>query len=217
MFSFRWRSQLPPWAPRNSPTGSVLAELPQVPGVAGSSVQGIVPRRFAAISLRSAGSQTRTVSAWAGATSAVIAAGLGATTWLRSSLVTIISSKSPSSPSAPAIQFAFVILTRRASALVQARSQRKDFGVSPTLTTKDGAFMEPRGCKRWQEARQIAQPRKRRNHAKTVAAGCDRLPSGAHGKEGVDGSSPSEGLKSPAHRHLLLSLQARRGRAGRRG
>jgi hypothetical protein len=43
--------------------GSVLEELPQVPGLAGSFVQSIVPSRFAAISLRSAGSQTRTVSA----------------------------------------------------------------------------------------------------------------------------------------------------------
>src|SRR6266487_1516343 len=95
--------------------GSVLEELPQVPGVAGSSVQGIVPRRFAAISLRSAGSQTRTVSAWASATSAVIAAGLGATTWWRSSRDALPRS-------------------------LQARSQRRDFGVSPTLPTKDGAF-----------------------------------------------------------------------------
>src|SRR5439155_21232048 len=66
--------------PATAPTGSALEEQPQVPGMAGSSVQGIVPRRLAAISLRSAGSQTRTVSAWASATSAVIAAGLGATT-----------------------------------------------------------------------------------------------------------------------------------------
>jgi hypothetical protein len=43
--------------------------------VAGSSAQDIVPRTFAAISLRSAGSQTRTVSARASATSAVIAPG----------------------------------------------------------------------------------------------------------------------------------------------
>src|SRR5262249_24661426 len=35
---------------RSSTTGSVLEELPQVPGVAGSFVQAIVPRRFAAIS-----------------------------------------------------------------------------------------------------------------------------------------------------------------------
>jgi hypothetical protein len=35
---------------------------------------------------------------------------------------------------------------------------------------------------------------KRRNQAKTVAVGCDQLPIGAHGKEGVDGSSPSEGF-----------------------
>ena len=42
---------------------------------------------------------------------------------------------------------------------------------------------------RWQ----MGTPRKRRNQAKTVAVGCDQLPIGAHGKEGVDGSSPSEG------------------------
>src|SRR5262249_21682613 len=41
---------VPPWGPRSSTTGSVLEELPQVPGVAGSFVQAIVPRRFAAIS-----------------------------------------------------------------------------------------------------------------------------------------------------------------------
>jgi hypothetical protein len=32
----------------------------------------------------------------------------------------------------------------------------------------------------------------RLKQAKSVAAGCHRLPIGAHGKEGVDGSSPSE-------------------------
>jgi hypothetical protein len=48
-------------------------------------------------------------------------------------------------------------------------------------------------------------PRKRLEQAKTVATGCDQLPIGAHGKEGVDGSSPSEGSqKSPAHAGLLL-------------
>jgi hypothetical protein len=40
--------------------------------------------------------------------------------------------------------------------------------------------------------------RKRLKQAKTVAESCDRLPKGAHGKEGVDGSSPSEGFgKAP--------------------
>src|SRR5437867_3990399 len=39
---------------------------------------------------------------------------------------------------------------------------------------------------------------KRLKQAKTVAAGCDQLPFGFHGKEGVDGSSPSEGsAKAP--------------------
>jgi hypothetical protein len=42
--------------------------------------------------------------------------------------------------------------------------------------------------------RQMGEPRKRLGQAKTVATGCDRLPIGAHGKDGVDGSSPSEGL-----------------------
>ena len=40
---------------------------------------------------------------------------------------------------------------------------------------------------------QIDLARKRLKEAKTVAVGCDRLPREVHGKEGVDGSSPSEG------------------------
>ena len=39
---------------------------------------------------------------------------------------------------------------------------------------------------------QIAEPEKRQKQAKTVAVGCDQLQFRAHGKEGVDGSSPSE-------------------------
>ena len=41
--------------------------------------------------------------------------------------------------------------------------------------------------------RQIEESRKPQKQAKTVAVGCDRLPETFHGKEGVDGSSPSEG------------------------
>jgi hypothetical protein len=44
-------------------------------------------------------------------------------------------------------------------------------GSPPSQTTKDGAFMEPRGRKRWQA---VANPK--------------------DGKEGVDGSRPSEGF-----------------------
>src|SRR5207302_7598291 len=40
---------------------------------------------------------------------------------------------------------------------------------------------------------QISQPSKPPKQSKTVAVGCDQLRGGAHGKEGVDGSSPSEG------------------------
>ncbi len=42
------------------------------------------------------------------------------------------------------------------------------------------------GGNRWQMGRR----RKRLKQAKTVAVGCDRLPPGPYGKEGVDGSSP---------------------------
>ena len=58
--------------------------------------------------------------------------------------------------------------------------------------------MEPRGCNRWQSAANRSGARTEKQ-AKTVAVRCDRLPSGVHGKEGVDGSSPSEGsAKAPA-------------------
>jgi hypothetical protein len=41
---------------------------------------------------------------------------------------------------------------------------------------------------------QMARKEKRLKQAKTVATGCDQLPIGAHGTEGVGGSSPSEDL-----------------------
>jgi hypothetical protein len=46
------------------------------------------------------------------------------------------------------------------------------------------------GRNRWQMERR----RRRLRQAKTVAMGCDQLPESFHGKEGVDGSSPSEGF-----------------------
>jgi hypothetical protein len=42
---------------------------------------------------------------------------------------------------------------------------------------------------------QVEGRQKRLKRAKSVAVGCDRLPPGPHGKEGVSGSSPEEGLK----------------------
>ena len=52
---------------------------------------------------------------------------------------------------------------------------------------------------------QIARPKNGPDQAKTVATGCNRSPFGAHGKEGVDGSSPSECLlKVPANRHFVV-------------
>src|SRR5881394_2664683 len=48
---------------------------------------------------------------------------------------------------------------------------------------------------RWQTGR----AGRRRKQAETVAVSCDRLPEAAHGKEGVDGSSPSEGSAKAPH------------------
>jgi hypothetical protein len=47
---------------------------------------------------------------------------------------------------------------------------------------------------------QMTRARKWLKQGETVAVGCDRLPRGPDGKEGVDGSSPSECYsKSPAN------------------
>jgi hypothetical protein len=46
--------------------------------------------------------------------------------------------------------------------------------------------MEPRGCNR----PQIREPQRTQKQAKTLAADCDRLPRGAHGKQGVCGGLP---------------------------
>src|SRR5947207_594286 len=45
--------------------------------------------------------------------------------------------------------------------------------------------------------RQIDRRPKPHEQAKSIATGCHRLRATFHGKEGVDGSSPSEGLKNP--------------------
>jgi hypothetical protein len=48
----------------------------------------------------------------------------------------------------------------------------------------------------------------RSNRRKPLPWGCDRLPPGPHGKEGVDGSSPSEGFeKVPAKQHAPLPVE----------
>jgi hypothetical protein len=65
--------------------------------------------------------------------------------------------------------------------------------------------MEPRGCNRSQSPAK-RQVRKPQNQAKTVATGCHQLPEKFHGKEEVDGSSPSEGFtKTPAKLRARLS------------
>src|SRR5207237_5523774 len=48
--------------------------------------------------------------------------------------------------------------------------------------TEDGAFMEARGCSRWQSVANRSAQGRPRKQAKTVAVDCDRLPEGAHGR-----------------------------------
>src|SRR5438128_11566750 len=63
---------------------------------------------------------------------------------------------------------------------------------------------------------QIGPAPKPQEQAKTVAAGCDQLPFGFHGREGVDGSSPSEGLQCAHDRRCAASARLRVGDRGRR-
>jgi hypothetical protein len=63
--------------------------------------------------------------------------------------------------------------------------------------------MEPSGRNQWQPVANVGA-RKRQKQAKTVATGCHQLPIGAHGKEGVDGSSPSEGFTKGQQMAVLL-------------
>jgi hypothetical protein len=56
---------------------------------------------------------------------------------------------------------------------------------SPVVATGGNQWQTRHGRKGWKQA-------------KSVATGCHRLPENIHGKEGVDGSSPSEGsAKAP--------------------
>ena len=59
--------------------------------------------------------------------------------------------------------------------------------------------------------RQIEGGPKRRKQAKTVAVGCDQLPTEFHGKEGVGGSSPPEGSakKRRKQRFFVCSVDPR--------
>jgi hypothetical protein len=75
----------------------------------------------------------------------------------------------------------------------QRRQQRMEPLWSPVVATRGNQ-------------RQMERRPKRRKQAKTVAVGCHRLPQTFHGKEGVDGSSPSEGFQEvPANQTVSLS------------
>jgi hypothetical protein len=67
--------------------------------------------------------------------------------------------------------------------------------------------MEPRGLQLVAINSKSPEAPEAQEQAKTVAVGCDQLPETFHGKEGVDGSSPSEGFaEPPANHRLVLSM-----------
>jgi hypothetical protein len=74
--------------------------------------------------------------------------------------------------------------------------------------------MEPSGRNRRQPVANGTTEKLKR--AKTVAVGCDRLRRGAHAKERVDGSSPSERSDSliPASTRCLESAEWTHGSNG---
>ena len=55
---------------------------------------------------------------------------------------------------------------------------------------------------------QIRSAEKRQEQAKTVAVGCDQLRSAAHGKEGVDSSSPFSSVWSEGKRQRGLERES---------
>src|SRR5437870_12579742 len=75
----------------------------------------------------------------------------------------------------------------------QVGATRNDYTteVGPRIRTVEPLWspVVATGRNQWQ----IGPAPKPQEQAKTVAAGCDQLPFGFHGKEGVDGSSPSDG------------------------
>src|SRR5437763_16463926 len=76
---------------------------------------------------------------------------------------------------------------------------------------RDGAFMEPSGRNRWQP---IANGGRLKwlNQADRQPMATHGNHFGAHGKEGVDGSSPPEGFaEMPANIHFLSPVRATRG------
>ena len=65
--------------------------------------------------------------------------------------------------------------------------------------------MEQRGRNRWQRF-SSRNAENRLNYRQTVATGCHRLPFRSHGKEGVDGSSPSEGSARARRRRFPVQV-----------
>ena len=78
-----------------------------------------------------------------------------------------------------------------------ATVRAEQLALRPHAGKSSGAVMETSGREPGASSR-MGKLRKWQKQPKTVATGCDRLPFGSHGKEGVNGSTPLEGsAKAP--------------------
>ena len=82
----------------------------------------------------------------------------------------------------------------RAASCRRYLSDRQTFSSRDSNGTVERAPYRQSGRNRWQPVANGMAAKTART-SQHVAVGCHWLPVGAHGKEGVDGSSPSEGLK----------------------
>jgi hypothetical protein len=98
--------------------------------------------------------------------------------------------------------------TEAGSRLRRTTRDASDTASHQGFEREDGALMEQSGRNPWQPVAK-GTPREPLKQAKTVATGCDQLLIGAHGKEGVGGSSPPEGFRLlPAQSPIPLSASA---------
>jgi len=71
-----------------------------------------------------------------------------------------------------------------------------DEALLPYQNKGDGALWSP-WLQPWQSLADRVSAQKPQEQAKTASAACDQLPPRSDGKEGFDGSSPSEALQKP--------------------
>jgi hypothetical protein len=97
---------------------------------------------------------------------------------------------------------------RPVHACSKKRGGRHEESCTRSVASRDYKGWSLYGAERSQPAHSVVKriQRKRLKQAETVAAGCDQLPIGAHGKKGVGGSTPSEASTCESAREFLDEL-----------